>query len=420
MRILFVSTVYPYPVDDGKKVILGSMLDFFIEKFGSESIDYLLVDSGNSNKICKDAKLKNIYSVMKPSATEQLKNVIWYSVIKREKSFQESFLFSKQIKKKIIQLKKENSYDLCIYDTIRMGQYLEGISTEKDILYMDDLFSVRYSEMLEVMKKHNNINFNPLGNFSALLPKWLLPLAHLKFINTLLLKLEKELVFKSEIKISSFFSRVTLISEKEMGLLKSLTSAKEINTVKPIVHFNEYNRNYSGKNKDFLFLGNLNIPHNDVSLREFITLNIDKLIEKNIRIKIIGKNPNSDLKALVNMYPDNLVLMGYVKDLNYEFNTCCGMIIPLIFGSGVKIKTLEALGRGLPIISTDFGVEGIPNMEKNSAIIENDLASFHMHMERLTDIRENNLFSLGSYKYFNKYFLKQAIYHEYERIFRLN
>jgi len=36
------------------------------------------------------------------------------------------------------------------------------------------------------------------------------------------------------------------------------------------------------------------------------------------------------------------------------------VVIPLRYGAGVKGKTVEAMYHGLPIVSTSFGIEGMP------------------------------------------------------------
>ena len=122
------------------------------------------------------------------------------------------------------------------------------------------------------------------------------------------------------------------------------------------VEIAELIRRYGGE-PVFVFLGALNLPHNQFSIVHFIECQMDKIIKKmpGARLRIIGRDGSSELNKLAEKYRGSVVVEGFVEDLDAVFRESCAMVIPLLFGSGVKIKTLEAISRGLPVISTDFG-----------------------------------------------------------------
>lgn len=62
------------------------------------------------------------------------------------------------------------------------------------------------------------------------------------------------------------------------------------------------------------------------------------------------------------------------------------MCIPLKFGSGTRIKIIEALSIGTIIISTSKGIEGIKLKNKNPPYIANDKKKF---IDTLTQILKN-------------------------------
>ncbi len=55
---------------------------------------------------------------------------------------------------------------------------------------------------------------------------------------------------------------------------------------------------------------------------------------------------------------DEVSVIGFVDDLSDWYINCSAVIIPLFSGSGMKVKTAEALCFGKPIFSTDEGLEG--------------------------------------------------------------
>ena len=57
---------------------------------------------------------------------------------------------------------------------------------------------------------------------------------------------------------------------------------------------------------------------------------------------------------------DHVQTLGWVDDLDEVLGSCAGLLSPLRIGSGTKIKVLEALARGLPVVATRAGVLGLP------------------------------------------------------------
>lgn len=54
-------------------------------------------------------------------------------------------------------------------------------------------------------------------------------------------------------------------------------------------------------------------------------------------------------------------MLGFVDDLEPEYRRAAAVIVPLEAGAGVKFKVVEAMIRGIPVITTPVGIEGIPH-----------------------------------------------------------
>ena len=417
-KILFVSSIYPYPKDNGKKIILSSIFEYFIEKYGSDNIFYYFI--GNE----KVENEKKVHLIQKDpnNFIHKVTNIIKYSFLLQRKSIQESLIYNKKYRKDIEQIIKENNIDYVIYDTIRISQMFENSEVKlyaKENVYLDDLFSIRYQKMLDVLEKYPDADINPLGNFKKYVPNFLLPFVKIKFITKLLLKFERNLIEKREVETVNNFYNNLLISNKEVEVLKERSLKENIAEVRPLLEKRyNYNRSYNGK-PIFIFLGALNIPHNDFSICYFIEKNAERLLQDipTFKLRIIGKNPSDKLISLVEKYSENLELCGYVEDLEAILNSACCMIVPLKFGTGVKLKTLEAFSRGVPIISTDYGVEGI-SVNESQVIIENDIMKFPQHMKLLMDADNNIKYSEKVYKFYEENYTKDIVYKMYQQIFK--
>ncbi|MFT5783286.1 MAG: glycosyltransferase involved in cell wall biosynthesis [Candidatus Krumholzibacteriia bacterium] len=73
--------------------------------------------------------------------------------------------------------------------------------------------------------------------------------------------------------------------------------------------------------------------------------------------------------------------LGFVDDLTPHFRTCRLFVAPLPEGGGIKIKILEAMARGVPIVTTSVGAEGIARPEDNILTIAECGPSFANAME---------------------------------------
>lgn len=73
------------------------------------------------------------------------------------------------------------------------------------------------------------------------------------------------------------------------------------------------------------------------------------------RLRVIGKMAQASGLA----WPEGAEKVGFVEDLEQEYRQATLSLAPLFIGSGVKIKVVEALGHGVPVVATACGAEGL-------------------------------------------------------------
>jgi glycosyltransferase involved in cell wall biosynthesis len=66
---------------------------------------------------------------------------------------------------------------------------------------------------------------------------------------------------------------------------------------------------------------------------------------------------------------------GRLKSLDAEYDAAEVCVIPLLAGSGLKIKLIEALSHGLACVTTPVGAQGIPGLS-DCAVVTNDPEAF--------------------------------------------
>lgn len=112
--------------------------------------------------------------------------------------------------------------------------------------------------------------------------------------------------------------------------------------------------------KKILYVGTLNWEANIDGLLWFIQEVWPKVLQRDSEIKldIVGGNPDERIVQACQLQ-NNIRLLGFVDDLEQCFVDSRVFIAPLRFGSGIKVKVLNSMCRGLPIVTTSVGAEGI-------------------------------------------------------------
>ena len=85
-------------------------------------------------------------------------------------------------------------------------------------------------------------------------------------------------------------------------------------------------------------------------------------------------------------------------------------IVPLRLGAGVKIKVLESLAAGLPVLTTDVGAEGIMVENRRDILIENNPKEFAESLNKLiVDKEKRYIISSNGKRVIQKLILKAII-----------
>ncbi|MEL7535384.1 MAG: glycosyltransferase, partial [Bacteroidota bacterium] len=90
---------------------------------------------------------------------------------------------------------------------------------------------------------------------------------------------------------------------------------------------------------------------------------------------IVGADPDEHLAGLAERLSD-VILTGFVDEVEDYYQRCRVFVSPLRFGSGIKIKIINAAHRGMPSVSTPIGVEGMPFTNGEEIFFNNDILTF--------------------------------------------
>ncbi len=416
--VAVVSVVDPCPPDSGKKAVLMGFLDHLTDRVGAANVHYLLV-GGRTTGSGRDFPVR-LHELSGPTSVQRLASVVSHAGTGRA-SLQEAMVRSPTTARAIARVLRELAVGLELYDTVRLAQYAAAADAARQVCYLDDLFSERYRLMLAAMRRHPHVDLQPLGAFAGHVPAALRPLATLPAIQRTLLTVEQRLVQRSEDRAAHRFDTCLLVNPDEVELLRSRTGlgVDRVLPVPPLVSGpRSSERDYRGA-PEFVFLGLLSLPHNDDGLRNFLLEVWPEVLRRrpDARLRVVGREPRKELRGLATRYSGSVVLDGYVPDLDAVLTGAAAMINPLRFGTGIKIKVIEALRRGLPVVSSPIGAAGMAHGPETGIFLAPDVRSTVEAVLRLTDPQVNHRASEAAEAHFARHYSREAAFACYDRAF---
>ena len=138
-----------------------------------------------------------------------------------------------------------------------------------------------------------------------------------------------------------------------------------------------------GERSRLLFVGNLSFSPNVQGLQVFINEAWPTVRERlpNATLKVVGMYPNDDVRLAcrregVRLPPTVPTLEPYSADSDV-------VICPILFGGGTRIKVLEAMAYGRPVVATPLGAEGLNIVSSQEAILADTMKEFAQGVIRL-------------------------------------
>jgi polysaccharide biosynthesis protein PslH len=131
------------------------------------------------------------------------------------------------------------------------------------------------------------------------------------------------------------------------------------------------------------FSGNLEY-HPNLSAVRFFRHQVWPLLRSrwpNLVWRLIGKNPEA-VKNLTSGDP-HIQVTGPVEDAVRELARARVAVVPLLSGSGTRLKIIEAWAAGLPVVSTRVGAEGLPARDGDNILLADNGPDFAAAVSRL-------------------------------------
>lgn len=247
--------------------------------------------------------------------------------------------YSKEFKDAIFSLINENQYKYIFFDGILTFHLIDDIKSKteqsKVILIEHNIEFENLEEELHFSKKISD----KLKNF---------------ILKTGIRKFEINSIQKSD---SSLF-----ISEEDLNKMRYILNTRDKNKLQVLPPFFPFEQIINSENLRkvkyrLLILGNMWWYPNIQGTKWFIEEVFPILIKKDPRYRlfVVGKGPSEEMKS---MERDNIIFTGSVPTVNKYLKKSDFLVVPTFTGGGVKIKILEGIMKGIPVIARTENIVG--------------------------------------------------------------
>jgi len=354
-KILVISSMYPLPEKNGSRQRTMHFVRYF-KQFAEVDLVYAQIEG--PEVVDSNIFRKNICVSLGKNMNELMRN-LYFLILRLPWCILSKY--SASFKKRLVRLIYEENYDLIFVRYSIFAQYLislpPAIRSKICLDYDDVLSGSLYEGMYAVSTRF---------------------------------ALKRRLDFKNlvayEAKCCDRFGTVLFCSE---GDLNQVGGKKKSNryVVSNVVSGVSTDENLAVSElvapHSLLFVGSLNYPPNYDGILWFVKEIFPEFKAQfsDARLTIIGRKPGKLLQDIAQ--GNNIELYADVPEVMSYYRQNSVVIVPLLQGSGTRIKILESALHNRPVLSTEKGAEGIDFTDGKEILIFNDAQTFISQYRKL-------------------------------------
>lgn len=176
-------------------------------------------------------------------------------------------------------------------------------------------------------------------------------------------------VYKRECKALKGCDLILCHNKKDVALLEN-NNVRDAKSIVPYYDRYHLNKSAGVESKYITFFGAMAREENYKSVIWFIKNVMPLVDDLEFMFCILGANPPEELKKYSSK---KIIVTGFVEDITEYLNETKVAVLPLVLGAGIKVKVLEFAAAGIPVITNEIGIEGIP-LKRNSEYLHCETA----------------------------------------------
>jgi glycosyltransferase involved in cell wall biosynthesis len=335
MRLIQLTNKPPYPPNDGSSIAVYNMSCGLI----NNQIDLTLLCINTKKHFKPDEEVDAEFKVKsKYQSVYQNTDVTaiggFLNLFSSESYFVSRFYF-KAFEDKLISILKEQQFDIVQLESIFLGNYIPVIR--------------KYSKAKIAVRTHNTEHLiwqRIIANEGNLIKR-----------KYLLLQTKRLLRFEKRVLQS--IDAIVPITAIDKTYFENWGINKPFHVSPTGVQLQKYKINYEEELPFSVFhFGSMDWMPNEEAVIWFVENVWEKVLQKSPQAKfyIIGRGMS---QKVLSLNKPNVVIIGKIETAEKVYHHFNLMVVPLLSGSGMRIKMIEGMAYGKPIVSTTIGAEGI-------------------------------------------------------------
>ena len=351
MKILFLSRWFPFPINNGSKLRIFNLLRTLSQHHNLTLLSFadppgVNPEAPENRTICSEMYLVP-WKEFNPGS---LYARLGFLSLKPRSIID---TFSVEMAQAITKILSDNKYDLVIASQLQMAAYRPYFNS------VPALF-----EEIELGLNHGNSHL-------ALDWRKRLRTAFTWFkLRTYLSQLLKS------------FQAVTVVSEQERELVsKCFPFVKNISVIPNCINWADYQDIHVERRRNrLIFTGSFRYHTNYEAMLWFVDEVFPLILEQipDAELVITGDHANLQLPSC-----KNIILAGYMDNIKHLIASSAVVLAPLWSGGGTRLKILEAMALGRPVVATSKGAEGLEAQSGEHLFIADDPIDFSNYVVRL-------------------------------------
>lgn len=204
--------------------------------------------------------------------------------------------------------------------------------------------------------------------------------------------------FEEEMRLFRKYDRVLMIQEEEYRRVKAYLKD---DTAMLVPHPAVFRQQVLRRRADSVgFMASDYIP-NVEGLRWFLREVWPRVDKQGMELHVYG----SVQRSFTGESFERVVFHGFVEDLDAIFSSIDVMINPVLFGAGLKIKNVESMGNGIPLICSPHAAGGLRDAAGEAFLVAGEADGFAAQLEDLMqDYEKRRTLGNRAYAYIREHF----------------
>lgn len=332
-KILFLTPRFPWPLFDGGRIRIFETLkhlsgDHEVTLAVPLRPDEAAVDMVPVSRFCRRV-LSTVRSERPAAVARRMLGGAFH-----RHALAQSYFFDGSLARQLADLTSDEEFDIIHVEFPLMAPYLRAVRSDRAV-------KVLSTHNIESIRFERELRQGPLDRRRALLlaDQWL--------------------AGQWEVRAIRAFHGVTTVSEGERSWVRERAPRTSVELVPNGVDTRYFAFSPPCPSSVITFVGSMDYPPNIDAvlwLGESIFPEIRRRVP-HLRFRVVGSRVDPRVRALAGQ--PGIEITGQVDDIRPYLAESLALVVPLRSGGGTRLKILQGMAMGRPVISTTVGAEGI-------------------------------------------------------------